>query len=125
MISRKLEKAAKRLPVLAFSAILAACSPTASVKPDAQSNTVLTNQDQRLARGAFQNALEKSMSGKSVTWKNAATGASGSITPVKTWKTSAGVYCREYRERIRLASGQSQTNKGSACRSKGGTWQTA
>lgn len=125
MISGKCRNAIGGLKIAVAAALLAGCNATASVGPNAKSAAALTGQDQRLARSAFQNALENSMSGKGISWRNKASGASGSVTPVKTWKTSAGVYCREYRERIQLASGQSQTNKGSACRSKSGTWQSA
>lgn len=125
MKSRIFGRVASGICHLIFLAGVAGCSPSASLGPEIGPNDLLTAQDQKMARGAFQNALETSVSGKGVTWRNTATGASGSVTPVKTWKTSAGVYCRAYRENIRLASGQSQALSGTACRSKAGTWQTA
>ncbi|MEP2703554.1 MAG: RT0821/Lpp0805 family surface protein [Roseibium sp.] len=106
---------------------LIGCSAIGSVDTNTKINafTGLTLKDKALAQSSFQTALEKSVSGKSTSWKNSATGARGSITPIKTWKTSSGFYCRTYKERIRLASGKSQNSGGTACRSKSGGWKAA
>lgn len=106
---------------------MAGCSAVATYQSDSPkaSAPALTAKDQTMAQAAFQNALEKSVSGKTTRWKNSTTGTGGSITPIKTWKTSSGVYCRSYKERIRLTSGQSQNDDGTACRSKNGGWKAA
>lgn len=75
---------------------------------------------------ARQTALENSVSGKSVSWAGSASGLRGSVTPLKTWKTDRGVYCRTYREKVRNAKGQVQSRTGKACRdSAAKVWRSA
>ncbi|WP_269584926.1 RT0821/Lpp0805 family surface protein [Roseibium sp. Sym1] len=81
--------------------------------------------DQTLATRNLQKALENSVSGKTLNWRNAKSGASGSVTPTRTWKTTRGTYCRSYNEVIRLASGKSMRRKGVACRQANAVWKAA
>jgi len=81
--------------------------------------------DKSFAAKSRQSALENSVSGKSVVWKNPASGARGSVTPLKTWKTKQGAYCRSFREWIRPASGKSIRRRGIACRSSNAVWKAA
>jgi len=85
----------------------------------------LQSSDQSFADKSLQAALEKSVSGKSVTWINPASGAQGSVTPLKTWKNDQGAYCRSYSEWIRPASGNSIRRRGIACRSDQAVWKAA
>lgn len=76
-----------------------------------------------MAEKNLQKALEKSLSGNSVRWKNPASGARGSVTPLKTWKTAEGIYCRSFREKIELASGETVSRNGVACRTEEAVWK--
>lgn len=99
-------------------------APSASSAP-ATRPTGLQASDRSFAEKSRQSALENSVSGKSVVWKNPASGARGSVTPLKTWKNEDGVYCRAYTESIRPASGQSIQRRGVACRSSNAIWKSA
>jgi surface antigen len=85
----------------------------------------LQRSDQALAASNLQKALEKSVSGKTRSWRNAESGSSGSVTPTRTWKTARGTYCRSYNEVIRLASGKSMRRQGVACRTPNAVWKAA
>ena len=85
----------------------------------------LQRSDRRLADDNLQAALENSLSGKPLRWQNPSSGASGSVTPLKTWKNDQGEFCRSYSENYRLASGQSVNRKGVACRMPNAVWKTA
>nr|WP_282449455.1 RT0821/Lpp0805 family surface protein [Roseibium sp. CAU 1639] len=105
--------------------------PFASLRAPAASSDAVTapsalrSSDKSLADKSLQSALENAVSGKSVTWKNPASGAQGSITPLKTWKNDQGAYCRSYSEWIRPATGKSIRRNGVACRSQNAVWKTA
>ncbi|MCV0425553.1 MAG: hypothetical protein K5905_08770 [Roseibium sp.] len=80
--------------------------------------------DKSLADLNLQTALEKSMSGKSVHWQNPDSGTSGSVTPLKTWKTAEGTFCRAYRENFQLISGRTVSRDGVACRTADAIWKS-
>jgi len=80
--------------------------------------------DRTMASAKLQVALESSISGKSVSWKNAKSGASGSVTPIKTWKNDQGDFCRSYSEKFTLATGRTVSRRGVACRTKDAGWKT-
>jgi surface antigen len=92
--------------------------------------------DQRLARletsgaadrtyydNALTVALEDHVSGESVAWINPDTGASGTITPVRTFKAATNDWCREFNT-VSAHGGANETQTGIACRAGDGTWQT-
>ncbi|GAB2186504.1 RT0821/Lpp0805 family surface protein [Roseibium sp. LAB1] len=81
--------------------------------------------DKSRAENTLQAALEKTVSGKDRSWQNPASGASGTVTPLKTWKNRSGDFCRSYRERIKLADGQTISRRGVACRSPDAVWKAA
>ena len=56
--------------------------------------------DRQLMAAAFKSALDTQVSGGSVTWQNPASGSRGSVTPLRTFKTADGRWCREYRQEI-------------------------
>jgi surface antigen len=66
-------------------------------------------------------ALEYNRVGTTSSWKNPDTGASGSITPIRTYD-SGGRYCREYNQNIQVG-GKTQRGHGTACRNPDGTWE--
>ena len=64
---------------------------------------------------AFNSALDTQVSGGSVTWQNPASGSRGSVTPLRTFKTADGRWCREYRQEI-AAVALTERRIGIACR---------
>lgn len=68
-----------------------------------------------------QHALERSRTHHTSTWVNPDTGHSGTFTPVKTYQTERGQYCREYVQTVTV-SGRRQQAYGTACRQPDGTW---
>ena len=85
---------------------------------------VLDERDRRLAAQATHRALETTPSGKSVPWNNPDTGHAGTVTPVHTYQTPSGAYCREYETTITI-NGRPERSYGRACRQPDGSWQIA
>ncbi len=56
---------------------------------------LLTDGDVKLAVTAMQSALETRPDGEALSWHNHRSGNAGEITPVKTFMSELGVYCRE------------------------------
>ena len=69
------------------------------------------------ARDAIQATLEKERSGVTVRWS--VDGETGSVTPLRTWRTKSGVFCREFRE---VLDAPQRSRKRVACRTDKGVW---
>lgn len=78
--------------------------------------------DKREQAQAAQKALETTPSGKSVAWRNPDTGNNGTVTPVRTYQSPNGQYCREYQQNITVG-GQLHQAYGTACRQPDGSWK--
>ncbi len=114
--------------VVLSTCILSACTAgTANVGTGTapSSEQLLPAEDEGMADRNRQTALETSVSGHTVRWKNPESGSSGSLTPLRTWKTTKGTYCRAYREKIMLGSGERINRRGIACRSPDMIWRSA
>jgi surface antigen len=83
---------------------------------------LLDERDRRLAAEAQQRALETAPTGRPVTWRNPDNGHSGTVTPVKTYQTSSGAYCREFQTNVTV-EGKSDKAYGTACRQPDGSWK--
>lgn len=81
----------------------------------------LDRADQLMMERNAQYALESTRSNVATTWRNPDTGNYGSITPVETYQTSRGQYCREYTQTV-VIGGRSQQAYGTACRQADGSW---
>ena len=68
-----------------------------------------------------QYALENTRTNQATTWRNPDSGNYGTITPVETYQTSQGQYCREYHQTV-IIGGQAQQAYGTACRQADGSW---
>ncbi|MGH8064575.1 MAG: RT0821/Lpp0805 family surface protein [Candidatus Entotheonellia bacterium] len=78
--------------------------------------------DREKANTAAAQALESVPAGQSVAWRNPDSGNTGAVTPVRTYQTSAGQYCREYTQTITVG-GEKHQSYGTACRQADGTWR--
>lgn len=82
----------------------------------------LDRADMQYANSLNQNALEQTATGVTSKWVNPDSGNSGTITPVRTFQTGSGNYCREFNQTI-VVGGQSQKAFGTACRQPDGSWK--
>ena len=82
----------------------------------------LDRADQMYASRSTQTALERAPVGTATTWTNPDSGHSGTVTPVRTYQTAGGQYCREYQQSVTV-NGQSQSAYGTACRQPDGSWK--
>lgn len=82
----------------------------------------LDRADEAAMQRNAQYALENTRTNTSTTWRNPDSGNYGSITPIETYQTSGGQYCREYVQNVTIA-GQQQQAYGTACRQPDGTWK--
>jgi surface antigen len=78
--------------------------------------------DRQRASQAASQALESVPSGQSVTWRNPDSGNTGVVTPVRTYQTATGQYCREYTQTINIG-GERHQSYGTACRQPDGSWR--
>jgi len=82
----------------------------------------LDRADRLHAAQTYQETLETAPSGNTQTWRNPDSGNSGSYTPVRTFQTESGRYCREFQQTINVG-GQTERGYGTACRQPDGTWE--
>jgi surface antigen len=82
----------------------------------------LDRTDKLYAAGAEVHALEYTPSGTVTSWQNPDSGASGTITPTRTYQTASGQYCREFQQQATVA-GKTQQVYGTACRQPDGSWK--
>ena len=74
-----------------------------------------------LARAVLQDTLETHRRHQAAPWRNDATGTSGLITPLRTFRIKGGFFCREFHEE--LQSGDAVAKRlGTACRREDGVW---
>lgn len=71
---------------------------------------------------ALLKALEHHGSGEEASWSNPDSGALGMITPIRTFRTINGQWCREFEREVQSRTGGNQTT-GVACRHKDGEWR--
>ncbi len=84
--------------------------------------TRMTLEDVRSANQSVQIALENTFSGMRSSWKNAASGHSGTVTPLSTFKSKSGFYCRVYEETITIDN-RTERYTDTACRDSDGRWK--
>jgi surface antigen len=81
----------------------------------------LVEGDRAIARDRFQDALETRHSLQAAEWHNDASGNSGAVMPVRTFRIPSGHYCREFRESL-VNAGTLAERTGTACRREDGVW---
>jgi surface antigen len=72
----------------------------------------------------LQQTLETTLSADTKSWSDDATGRSGSLRPLRTFKNASGYYCRDFEESI-TAHGTVESRVRTACRTRSGTWVIA
>ncbi len=89
-------------------------------EPDAFYDSA-TEDDKVRARSMLQLALETRQSQQMAPWRNEATGDSGTITPLRTFRIKSGFFCRDFRETLKMV-GSLTERVGTACRREDGVW---
>ena len=87
-----------------------------------QVGSSLDKADQAYAARAYSQSLETAPSGQTTAWHNPDSGHSGSYTPVRTYQTDGGRYCREFQQTVQVG-GETQSAYGTACRQPDGSWE--
>ena len=78
--------------------------------------------DRMMMERNAQYSLENTRTNTTTEWRNPDTGNYGATTPVETYQTSSGTYCREYIQDV-IVAGERQQAYGTACRQPDGTWK--
>ena len=114
--------------VILVAAILAtACQPAPKQKPVAKSEAVPTfysgiaRPEREMAETARQKALETLISSKSLEWQSDRSKLAGKISPIRTFKSTGGQYCREFEERLIGIEAWHRVRRAIACR-RDGQW---
>jgi len=108
-----------RLAALALLLPLGAC--TALMGGDARLYQSLSDQDVVLASRLMQSTLESEPDDATRRWTNEQTGHSGSITPIRTYISANGYFCRDYREELSVGV-ESGSFYHTACRDDETRW---
>ena len=82
----------------------------------------LSCKDQEYHYDTTQSTLEYKPTGGTAAWVNPDSGHSGSVTPTRTYISSAGTPCREFVQTITV-DGQQERINATACRQPDGSWQ--
>ena len=80
--------------------------------------------DKLYAARTRQAALETGPSVVPLRWRNRNTDNAGAITPTRTYRSAAGIYCREY-QLTATAGGRTGQAHGSGCRQPDGSWRVS
>jgi surface antigen len=117
---------AHRLAIAAVLVLLGGCGTTTPTEPVGASVLYpgLDEGDLAIMTAKLQDTLESAPSGSTTRWSNYATGRSGALRPVRTFRNTAAYYCRNFEESI--ASGGVITSRlQTACRTRIGIWVIA
>jgi surface antigen len=60
--------------------------------------------------------------GEAIVWNNPNSGNSGTVTPVRDGRSTAGSYCREFQTEVTVG-GQREKAHGVACQQPDGSWR--
>ena len=118
--------AAKHLPG-AFAGctlvLLGACAQAPQSASGDPAYDGLTPRAEVLARNTVQEALETLRSRTTLSWSYVEDGSKGKIMPLRTYRTTAGFYCREYVEIIETTTVGRNSRQRTACRDNDGLWK--
>jgi surface antigen len=104
---------------LAIVLTLGACAGLGGSDPKLYQ--ALSDSDVQLASRTMQSTLERAPDGATQSWVNKQTGHRGALTPIRTYVTESGSFCREYREEL-VVGAESGSFYQSACRDETARW---
>ena len=110
------------LRILTVATVMLQLAACASLSPgDPALYQGLAESDIRLASQLIQTTLESAPDGATRRWTNQQTGSSGEITPLRTYISESGSFCRDYREELAVAGGSGRFYQ-TACRDDSAGW---
>ncbi|RMF84706.1 MAG: hypothetical protein D6744_02575, partial [Planctomycetota bacterium] len=83
----------------------------------------LRAEDRSLVEKTVNQVLETKVSGTAVEWRNPDSGSHGKVTPVRTYRSESGKWCREYTLITITRDGARQSRRAIACREPDGRWK--
>jgi surface antigen len=83
----------------------------------------LAELDRQLQASALMRSLESEVSGSTVAWENPETGSRGTVRLIRSFRSGADQYCREF-EQNALIGGAETVIRGIACRDAEAGWRT-
>ncbi len=120
-----MDAGSRGIPLLSAALFgLAAAGCTGSVPAPQPLYAKLPKADAANADGVLQYALEALTSGATASWSDPEHNASGAVTPLRTFRTKGGLYCREVEELISL-EGAADSYRLVGCRYPDGVWRPA
>ena len=122
-MTRRGEERGSPLVVAALAVVLSACVQAPAAVSDDPAYGALAPPAKTLARNTVQEALETLRSKDSLSWSYVEDGSKGKITPLRTYRTSAGFYCREYVEIVETLGDGRSARQRTACRDGDGLWK--
>ncbi len=82
----------------------------------------LDRADRLHAKRNSRNALEYSLTGRTIFWRNTVSVYSGTFMPTRTFRSASGQDCREFQTTVTVG-GREEDAMGRACRQSDGTWR--
>ena len=79
-------------------------------------------EDGKAIEAAVNRVLEKRLSGETVHWRSPTTGSEARITPVRTFRSESGQWCREFVREVSSAAGR-EVVRAIACREGPESWR--
>lgn len=112
-------------PVVASGIVLllGSCAQTPKPQTGDPAYSALAPRAEVLARNTVQEALETARSQTSLSWSYVEDGSRGEITPLRTYRSSAGFYCRVYLEIVDAGGAELASRQRTACRDEDGLWK--
>ncbi len=86
-----------------------------------EAERALDAEDEAYRQRTTQQALEGVPSGETASWTNPESGHSGSVTPVTTYRSVSGRFCRDFRATVTVG-GDTAESRATACRLGDGSW---
>ncbi len=83
----------------------------------------MTREDRLIADRTVRKALDNALSDTTFRWQNPRSGNSGTVTPLGTYTSGNGIFCRIYRENLTIAT-RTEIYRDQACRDQQGIWRT-
>lgn len=88
----------------------------------AEERSAALKADQQEIFAMVSQALEKHLSGESVSWQDPDSGLQASVMPLRTFRAQSGQWCREYLRTV-ADDGLVEEHRAVACREGEGTWR--
>ena len=109
----------RKLTIAIVALLLAGCAGHGAGDPALYQG--LAESDVRMASRLTQTTLETAPDGATRRWANQQTGNGGGITPLRTYVSERGYFCRDYREELTVA-GHAGRFYHTACRDDAARW---